>query len=211
MHRFCEGRLLHPIQLSAVVHQLCAAGELEAQLSLWTAAAGDAKTVQQQAYRADLSKSRILADVLRTAKQRQSMRGKGSGSDLQRSPSLAELALQIGAGEGASSEAAAPAAIKARQQSPSPVAPAAAADPLGGSNRQQGALQQDDAAPVGLASGGRPVSTGKPPRAPARRVSINARVQVQEVSWGSPGGKAVERQCPVCWHVAPARRAKNRL
>ena len=169
--------------------QMSAAGEPGAQLSLGTAAAGEGKAAQQQAYRADLSKSRILADVLRTARQRQSMRGKGSGlGDLQRSPSLADLALQIGALEGGSSEAAAPAAIKARQRSPSPVAPAAAADPLGGCTGQQEALQQTDAAPVGLATGGRPASTGKPPRAPARRVSINVRVQVQEVGWGAPGG-----------------------
>ena len=144
--------------------------------------------MQHQAYRADLSKSRILADVLRTAKQRQSMRRKGSG-DLQRSPSLADLALQMGAPEGASSEAAGvatPAATRARQQSPSPVAPAAAADPPGSGARQQGALQQSDAAPAGRDSSERPASTGRPPRAPARRVSISARVQVQEVSTGFP-------------------------
>ena len=193
--------------------QACAAGEPGEQLSRWTAAAGDAKAAQQQAYRSDLSKSRILADVLRTARQRQSMRHKGSGSgDLRRSPSLADLALQFGALEGASGEGAdTPAATKARQQSPSPVSPAAAADPLGGSIRQEGALQQADAAPVGLVSGGRPASTGKPPRAPARRVSISARVQVQEVSQGSLGGCCAEHlrgSVLPAGYVGPAFRRK---
>ena len=142
------------------------------------------------------------------------MRHKGSGSgNLQRSPSLADLALQFGALEGASSEGAdTAAAIKARQQSPSPVAPAAAADPLGGSIRQEGARQQTDAAPVGLASGGRPASTGKPPRAPARRVSISARVQVQEVSRGSLDGfcaKHLRGSVLPAGYVAPACSRKH--